>query len=376
MFELEARFHDAFDQSAVGMAYTDADGRYVDVNDRMCELLGYSREELLQKSFMELTHAEDLRRELEKLASLQNGDNAHFSMEKRKRRRDGSYLWVNSTISTILDESGNPSKRFVVIQDISEQKEAEAQLQEMNATLEQQVSQRTGELNASLLELEQFAHVVSHDLRAPLRAIAHLSQWIAEDAGDVLPPQSAEHLWKLRTRVRRMETLLEDLLAYYRVGRRHTSATTVNVGDLVDEAIALVEPPAGFTILRDRAMPTIVTYPAPLKTVLGNIIENAVKHHTSENGKVHIGVTATDGWLEFSIQDDGPGIAPEYHERIFELFQTLRPRDEGEGSGLGLAIVRKIVGSMGGQVWLASEPPQGTTFYFTWPNSVPELASV
>jgi PAS domain S-box-containing protein len=226
----QARFRDAFDQSAVGMAYADADGRYVQVNDRMCELLGFTREELLQRSFMELTHPDDLRRELRMLASLRAGDNAHFSMEKRKRRRDGTYLWVNATISTILDESGNPTSRFVVTQDISQQKEVEAKLQEMNATLEREVLRRTEKLNASLLELEQFAHVVSHDLRAPLRSIAHLSQWIAEDAADMLPPQSAEHLRKLELRVHRMEKLLEDLLAFYRVDRLPTPAVTVDVG--------------------------------------------------------------------------------------------------------------------------------------------------
>jgi signal transduction histidine kinase len=142
---------------------------------------------------------------------------------------------------------------------------------------------------------------------------------------------------------------------------------------LVDETIALLDPPATVTIERAPNMPTISTYPVALKTVLGNIIENAVKHNPGGRGAVRIDVSEVDDLLEFSIEDNGPGIAPEYHQRIFELFQTLRPRDDAGGSGLGLAIVRKVVDNMGGTVWLTSEPPNGTTFYFTWPTVPPDI---
>lgn len=252
-----------------------------------------------------------------------------------------------------------------------EARTAEAELRSLNETLEQRVAGRTAELVRSNQELDQFAYVASHDLKAPLRAIDHLATWIEEDAGHLLPDRSREHLGKLRGRVQRMEGLLDDLLAYSRAGRQMGQAAPVALRDLTLRAVEAVALPDTFEVIVRDNMPTITTLHVPLETVLRNLLNNAVKHHDRPKGRIEVGArTIGRGMIEFVVQDDGPGIAPAYHERIFQMFQTLQPRDQREGSGIGLAVVKKIVEAVGGTVWVESQPSTGAAFYFTWPETM------
>src|SRR5262249_32785770 len=157
-----------------------------------------------------------------------------------------------------------------------------------------------------------------------------------------------EHLTKMRSRIARMEGLLDDLLTYSRAGRFRGEATTVDLNELVARVVDTVSPPEGFQISVENDLPTLFTYAAPLETVLRNLVGNAIKHHNKPEGHIRISVTELDGMVEFAVADDGPGIDPAFHERIFQMFQTLRPRDQVEGSGIGLAVVDKIVTSAGG----------------------------
>jgi len=172
----------------------------------------------------------------------------------------------------------------------------------------------------------------------------------------------------LSGRVRRMEILLNDLLTYSRVGRIKSQSKRVDTGALVQNIIELLTPPSGFTITMDPAMPILRTAATPLETVLRNLINNAIKHHDRPEGHIHVAASEHADAIEFAIIDDGPGIAPEFHTRIFELFQTLKPRDQVEGSGMGLAIVQKTITNCGGTIWVESGPGRGTTFCFTWPK--------
>ncbi|HXF63210.1 MAG TPA: PAS domain S-box protein [Caldilineaceae bacterium] len=251
-----------------------------------------------------------------------------------------------------------------------EARAAEADLRALNETLEQRVVERTQELNRSNQELDQFAYVASHDLKAPLRAIDHLATWIEEDAGHLLPPRSREHLAKMRGRIERMEGLLDDLLTYSRAGRQRGDVRAVDTRALMARVVELVSPPEGFQIIVEEPMPTLVTLDVPLETVLRNLLGNAIKHHDKESGVIIVRARDLGDMLEFTVQDDGPGIEPRYHERIFQMFQTLRPRDRLEGSGIGLAVVKKIVEHVGGRVWVQSELGAGATFGFTWPKQV------
>jgi signal transduction histidine kinase len=250
-----------------------------------------------------------------------------------------------------------------------EARATEAELRALNETLEQRVAERTRELNRSNEELDQFAYVASHDLKAPLRAIDHLATWIGEDAGHLLPERSREHLAKMRGRIRRMEGLLDDLLTYSRAGRHQGEPVAIETGELVAQVIETVSPPDSFTLLVDEPMPTVVMVRVPVETVLRNLVGNAIKHHDRGSGTIRIGARDLGNLVEFTVQDDGPGIDPAFHERIFQMFQTLRPRDQLEGSGIGLAVVKKLVDNAGGTVWVESTPGAGSTFGFTWPKA-------
>lgn len=269
---------------------------------------------------------------------------------------------------------GEPTSHRVAIlfKDISENKAAAEQLQHLNATLEQRVHERTAQLERSNRELDQFAYVASHDLKAPLRSIEHLANWITDDAASVLPQTSYVHLTKLRERVQRMERLLDDLLAYSRVGRRDGPAQLVNTALLVKDTIALLAPPPGFRIEITGELPELITPRVPLEVVIRNLIGNALKHHHDPaQGEVYISARELGDFIEFGVDDNGPGIDPQYHERIFGVFQTLQPRDQVEGSGMGLALVKKTVEYRGGTVRIKSASGAGTTFYFTWPKVCP-----
>lgn len=231
------------------------------------------------------------------------------------------------------------------------------------------------ELKRSNDELDRFAYVASHDLKAPLRAVDNLASWIEEDSGD-LDDASRRHLAQMRQRVGRMDRLLDDLLLYSRAGRVHGDVGPVALVPLVEEVIDLLAPPPGFRFEIAGDPLTLETARIPLEQCLRNLIGNAVKHADRESGTVSVTWRACGEFIEFAVTDDGPGIAPEYHERIFEMFQVLRPRDEVEGSGMGLAVIRKTVDGYGGRVTLESEPGRGSTFRFTWPRRFPAAARV
>jgi signal transduction histidine kinase len=220
--------------------------------------------------------------------------------------------------------------------------------------------------------LDQFAYVASHDLKAPLRGIDNLASWIVEDAGHLLPEASRRHLELLQGRAQRLEGLLESLLAYSRAGRITGLQEEVDSAELVREAADLINLPAEFRVEVSGSLPRLLTYRAPLELVFRNLLSNAVKHRNGAGGHVRVSSRTADNpsFVEFAVADDGPGIEPEYHERIFGLFQTLRPRDEVEGSGMGLALVKKTVESLGGTIRVESAGGKGATFYFTWPLTV------
>jgi PAS domain S-box-containing protein len=224
-------------------------------------------------------------------------------------------------------------------------------------------------LEQSNRELDQFAYVTSHDLKAPLRGIANLSQWIEEDLGEGVPEQVREHLNLLRGRVHRMEGLIEGILQYSRAGRVRGDLQEVDVRALLDEVVDMLAPPASAEVRIHDPMPVILTEKLPLQQVLMNLIGNAIKYSDRADAVVEVAATsAGNEFHEFQIRDNGPGIAPEYHERIFGIFQTLQARDRVEGTGIGLSLVRKVVETRGGRVWVDSKEGEGATFRFLWPK--------
>jgi signal transduction histidine kinase len=223
-------------------------------------------------------------------------------------------------------------------------------------------------LERSNRELDSFAYAASHDLRAPLRGIANLSQWIEEDlvATGVLKADTREMLDLMRLRMHRMEGLIEGLLQYSRAGRTHQEPEIVDIGGLVHEVIDLISPPEGTSITVGSDLPTIRTERLPLQQVFMNLIGNAIKHANRDDCEIDIDARRVGPFYEFSVKDNGPGIPPDYHDRIWGIFQTLESRDQVEGAGIGLALVKKIVESQKGRAWVESAPGSGATFRFLW----------
>jgi PAS domain S-box-containing protein len=229
-------------------------------------------------------------------------------------------------------------------------------------------------LEASNLELDQFAYVASHDLKAPLRGIANLAAWITEDLGDVAAGEVREHLALLQGRVHRMEGLIDGILQYSRAGRVREAPARVNTAGLVHEVVDLISPPAGVRVEVEEGMPALWTERLPLQQVFMNLIGNAVKYAGGASPLVRVSARDAGGTWEFAVSDNGRGIAPRYHERIFGMFQTLEARDKVEGTGIGLSIVRKLVDGRGGRVWVESDEGAGSTFRFLWPSTHEEGA--
>ena len=403
--ESEAKLRGLYELSPLGIALTDMNGRYVEFNESFRRISGYSEKELKALDYWVLTpkkyQAEEAR-QLEALARV-----GHYGpFEKEYVRRDGSLIPLRLSGVLVTDRNGD---EFIwsVVEDITERKRseealrrtrdeletrvqertaelvianrdlsrevaerrrAERELQELNETLEQRVALRTAEAKRRAEELEQFAYVTSHDLKAPLRGIANLATWLQEDLAGKLSTDTAEQFALLQDRVGRMQALIEGLLEYSRIGRTHGVAEMVDTRALLEEISSMLSLSTDVAMDIAPDMPVLHTDRLRLGQVFANLIGNAVKHHSGS--QVHIWVTVREKgrFYEFSVADDGPGIAPQYAEKVFMMFQTLTPRDVGNDSGIGLALVKKIVEEKNGLVTLESEEGKGSTFRFTWPK--------
>ena len=252
--------------------------------------------------------------------------------------------------------------------EINERLHAEKELQKLNETLEHRVSIRTAEAERHVKELEQFAYVTSHDLKAPLRGIANLASWLEEDLREKLTEATREQLGLLRDRVQRMNALIEGLLEYSRIGKAAHNLESVDTGELLAEVIDSLSPPDGFIVDVAANMPTLHTDRLQLYQVFSNLIGNSIKHSKDERGHAEVAVHNRGEYYDFTITDDGPGIAKEYHDKVFMMFQTLAAKDYGNNTGIGLALVKKIVQEHGGSITLDSKEGNGAAFSFSWPR--------
>lgn len=240
-----------------------------------------------------------------------------------------------------------------------------------NARLFDEATQLIDKLERTNRDLDQFAYVASHDLKAPLRGIANLSQWIEDDLGDKMDEQAHYHMRLLRGRVTRLEALIEGILAYSRADRDHGNASDVDVANLAHDVWELLAPPSSIQLTVRTPLPTLRTARVPFQQVLLNLITNALKYNRERDDlAIEVGGRRAGELWAFYVKDNGVGIAPEFHERIWGLFQTLEARDKVESTGIGLAVVRKIVEARGGKAWIESAAGAGATFWFSWPGEV------
>jgi PAS domain S-box-containing protein len=303
------------------------------------------------------------------VATLFHSKDSAFSflknLEKEKQIRDAEISFVKQkekilcsvSASIILDVENGDQLKAIVLHDITARKKTEEKLAEYAGRLEK--------INK---ELDQFAYIVSHDLKAPLRAIINLSQWLQEDLEPVITEDSRKNLEMLKNRTFRMEALITGILEYSKIGRSKVQPELVDVDDLISEVLDSLSPPSHFTVHVGN-MPSLITQRIMMYQVFSNLLSNAIKYNNKENGIVNIECHEDDTDFIFSVQDNGPGIDKEFYDKIFVIFQTLQSRDKVEGTGIGLTIVKRIIEEQGGKVWVESEVGVGTKFLFRLPKS-------
>lgn len=275
------------------------------------------------------------------------------------------------------DEIGQLTDAFNQMTDdleknIVERKKIERKLIEIQIELEKRVEDRTEELmrmnkklEASNRELESFAYITSHDLKAPLRAIGSLSDWLYSDYSDKLDDNGKEQLILLKKRVTKMHELIENILHFSRIGRIDGEKERINMNELVKEIKDLIQVPEHINIITNEQLPVIFYYRTSMTQLFENLLTNAVKYCDKEKGIVEITCEVLPHEWKFRVKDNGMGIDKKYHAKVFEIFQTLRSESDTEGTGIGLTIVKKIVENAGGYIRLESTPGEGTMFEFT-----------
>jgi PAS domain S-box-containing protein len=328
------------------------------------ELLGYPLMEWTNDPsfWLGLVHADDRERITRSVREQLHG--AAGTVQFRMWTRRGQLIWLETKSSIIRNGSGAIEGLRNVSIDITPRKRAQA-TSRLRAKRLVRLARQLTETNK---ELDQFAYITSHDLRAPLRGIANLSRWIEEDMGDRFTPEGHKQMELLRGRVNRMEALIDGILQYSRVGRVSLPVEWVDIEKLLREVVDLLAPPTDVEIEIHPPLPVLHTEKLRLQQVFMNLIGNAIKHNPQPGARVEISCREVGAFYAFAVKDNGPGIAEKYHEKIFVMFQTLQPRDKVEGTGVGLSLVRKIVEQHGGQIAVDSREGEGAVFRFTWPK--------
>jgi PAS domain S-box-containing protein len=353
--ESEARFRQTFELAASGMCHV-VDGRFVRVNRSLCEILGYREKELLGRHVKDVSHPEDRDVTDADLARIRAGELDQARFEKRYLRRDGSVVWCDLAIALVRDVFGMPLYEIAVFDDITERKKSEAALQAAHE-----------ELKRSNAELEQFAYVASHDLQEPLRMVASYTQLLGRRYQAKLDQDAREFMSYIVDGATRMKQLIEDLLAYSRVGTKGQDFKPVALEAPLRRALfnlrAGIEE-AGAAVTYDP-LPTVHGDVVQLGQLLQNLVGNALKFRSNSVPRIHIGVSEKDSEYQIEVRDNGIGIEPQYFERIFMVFQRLHNKGEYPGTGIGLAICKKVVERHGGRIWVESRAGEGSSFYFT-----------
>lgn len=368
-------FQTFFEMAGVGNAVVDvATRRFVRVNRRFEEITGYSALELSQLTFSDITHPDDRTADDGRFQDLVGGKLSAARQEKRYVRKDGRLVWVDLTTTVIRDATGCARLQVGVVSDITAQHEATAKLAAMHQRSHELVEERTAALAAKTAQLENFVYTVGHDLRAPLRAINGYAEFISEDEGVKLTPESGGYLDHIKKAARRLDGLIRDLLAYTRTADVDLRIERVALGPLVDYVLGTLKQEIAArnaVITVEAPLPAVRGEQSSLEQVVAHLMANALKF-VSPNVTPKIAIRAEErgDTVRFAVRDNGIGIAAQFHDRVFRMFERLENARGYPGTGVGLPIVSKTIERLGGKVGLDSVAGQGSTFWFELPRSV------
>jgi PAS domain S-box-containing protein len=351
------KFSAIFNQTFQLMGLVSLDGMLLEVNQAALNSIAAPESEIVGKSFWDAPwwHTEQLQQQLKAaIATAASGQFVRYEVEFLNP--SGGVTITDFSLKPMFDEVGQVESIVAEAHDITDRKQAQADLEQRNQ------------------ELDSFTYIVSHDLKAPLRGIANLSEWIEEDLDGALSVANQQQMALLRSRVYKMQATIDGLLDYARVGRadetilqgRGSANESVSIAELLADVIDSIAPPPTFTIELPSDLPTLSTRRLLLFQVFANLIGNGIKHHDRLDGSIVISIEDRGDCYEFAVSDDGSGIAPEHHDRIFTIFQAVNPQNRADSTGIGLAIVKKIIEGEGGRIWLDKEVKQGARFCFTW----------
>ena len=357
--ESEQRMHAILDTAAEAIIVIDEHGIIDRFNAAAERIFGYRADEVIGANvsvLMPPPHSESHAGYLQRYLNTGTPHIIGIGRETEARRKDGYVFPIELSVS----ETRLGAKLLFtgVLRDISERRQHETDL-----------ARTMHELQSSNEELKNFAYVVSHDLKAPLRAIGSLAAWLNADYAGQLGEEGAEYLRLLGGRVRRMDQLIEGILEYSRVGRVTEALAPVDLGVIIREIVDLLAPPPSIRIEIDDPLPVLTAEPTRMRQLFQNLLSNAIKFMDKPAGLIRISALVVDGSWRISVADNGPGVEVRHQDKIFQLFQTLAPRDRIEGTGVGLALAKKIVELYGGHIWIESTPGQGSTFFFTFPHA-------
>jgi PAS domain S-box-containing protein len=391
----------ALDQHAI-VAITDVQGTITYVNDKFCAISQYSKDELIGRNHRILNSGHHPKEFFQQMYHvIASGKVWHG--EIKNRAKDGSIYWVNTTIVPTVGAEGKPRQYVAIRADITERKQADEEIQNLNKgmesrnrklesqaielqrtrdELELRVNERTVELaganqvlERSNIELQQFAYVASHDLQSPLRSISGFVQLLKSEYEGKLDKQADDWIRRTVQAIGQMQTMIRDVLAYSRVDSRSRPFAPTALLDVFNDAVALLE-----SSIRDAGgqvdcgeLPVVMGDRSQLVQLMQNLIGNGLKYHGDKTPNVHVSASRDGNEWIFSVRDNGIGIEPRYHDRVFEIFKRLHDQTEYPGSGIGLAVCRRVVTRHGGRIWLESEPEHGSVFHFTIPEGTDKI---
>jgi PAS domain S-box-containing protein len=360
----------ALDEHAI-VAITDARGKITYVNDKFCAISKYSREELLGQDHRIINSSYHPKAFIGALwATITRGRVWHG--EIKNKAKDGSYYWVDTTIVPFLNESGQPHHYVAIRADITSRKSAAAEILQLNTELEQRVTQRTAELKQANLELEAFSYSVSHDLRAPVRAMGGFARILEKQFVGQLAPEAQQALQRIRDNAAKMGQLIDGLLDFSSLNWQAVTARKVSPAEIARSALEELR-----SEIADRHMQIEIADLPPchadaklLKQVFANLLSNALKYTRDRDPAiVTVGFNQKEGDCVYFVQDNGAGFDMKYADKLFHVFQRLHRTDQFEGTGVGLAIVHRIIQRHGGRIWAEGQVDGGATFYFTLSES-------